>query len=71
VLEIQERAFALGLLGEKIPIEAIDSAAYPTPARRPLYSVLDATDTWRLLGGPPPDWRDNLAVTLEEIRRRG
>lgn len=71
VLEIQEQAFALGLLGEKIPVEAVGSADYPTPARRPLYSVLDATDTWRLIGGPPPDWRDNLAVTLEEIGRPG
>lgn len=70
-LAIQEQAHALGLLDGKIPIELVETAAYPTPALRPAYSVLDAGEAWRLTGGPPPDWRDNLGVTLDEIRRAG
>jgi dTDP-4-dehydrorhamnose reductase len=69
-LIIQEQARELGLLERKIPIEPIASADYPTAAPRPSYSVLDAADAWRLTGGPP-DWRDNLRQTLEEIRARG
>jgi len=33
---------------------------YPTPARRPSYSVLDKTSTWAITG-VPPHWRDRLA----------
>jgi dTDP-4-dehydrorhamnose reductase len=67
-LAIQEQARALGLLDGTIPIEPVESAAYPTPALRPTYSVLDASEAWQLIGGPPPDWRDNLGLTLDEIR---
>lgn len=68
-LEIQEQALALGLLDGKVAIEPVETAAYPTPAPRPAYSVLDSSEAWRLLGGPPPDWRDNLGLTLEAIRK--
>lgn len=70
-LVIQEQARAFGLLGRTIPVEPVTSADYPTLAARPSYSVLDADDTWQLIGGPPPDWRDNLERTLAEIRAHG
>jgi dTDP-4-dehydrorhamnose reductase len=66
---IQEQAHALGLLDTKVPIEPVESAACPTRALRPAYSVLDASNAWQVTGGPPPDWRVNLGLTLDEIRR--
>jgi len=67
---IRDQALALGLLDRRIVIEPIGSAAYPTAASRPLYSVLDASEAWRIVGGPPPDWRENLRLTLEELNGR-
>jgi len=40
-IAIQGIGFELGLLDKKIPIKPITSAQYPTPAKRPHYSVLD------------------------------
>jgi len=68
---IQDEAHALGLLASKIPIDPIASIAYPAPARRPAYSVLDSSRAWGILGRRPAYWRDNLRETLEEIRWNG
>jgi dTDP-4-dehydrorhamnose reductase len=38
---IQNIGVELGLLDKKIPIKPITTAQYPTPAKRPHYSVLD------------------------------
>ncbi len=38
---IQSIGVELGLLDKKIPIKPITTAQYPTPAKRPHYSVLD------------------------------
>ena len=46
-VEIQRQALELGLLNKPCELQAIPSADYPTPARRPVYSVLDRS---RLLG---------------------
>ena len=65
---IQEEAVALGILDRMIPVVPITTAGYPTPARRPPYSVLDKTSTWALLGGPAPHWRAQLRRMLHEYR---
>lgn len=68
---IAEEAHALGLL-ERIPaIRAITTADYPTPARRPAFSLLDCSATRRLLGDEPVHWRTNLRLMLAEEARRG
>jgi dTDP-4-dehydrorhamnose reductase len=68
---IHEEAAGLGLLQRPVDIVPIPSTNYPTPARRPAFSVLDKSATWSALGGPAPHWRVNLRACLEEIRHNG
>lgn len=68
---IQEEALALGLLTRPIPIDPIATADYPTPARRPAYSVLDKTAFWTALGRPAGHWRVGLRGMLKELRVEG
>jgi dTDP-4-dehydrorhamnose reductase len=68
---IAEEAHALGLV-ERIPvINAITTADYPTPARRPAFSLLDCSATRALLGDQPVPWRTNLRLMLEEEAKLG
>ncbi|WP_017665953.1 dTDP-4-dehydrorhamnose reductase [Porphyrobacter sp. AAP82] len=68
---IAEEAHALGLV-KRIPvINAITTADYPTPARRPAYSLLDCSATRSFLGDQPVHWRTNLRLMLEEEAKRG
>jgi dTDP-4-dehydrorhamnose reductase len=48
-------------------IERIASADYPTPARRPLNSVLDCTRIRAAYGLAQPDWRAGLSRVIEEL----
>ena len=66
---IQDIARELGLIAAEIPIEPIMTADYPTPARRPAFSVLDLSETWPILGRAP-HWRTNLRAMLEELKAR-
>lgn len=67
-LAIQEEALGRGLLERSVPVHSISTSAYPTPAARPSYSVLDKSDTTRLLGAEPVHWRVNLRQMLDEVR---
>jgi dTDP-4-dehydrorhamnose reductase len=49
---------------EILPIETKD---YPTPARRPAYSVLNKTKIKEFLGINIPYWVDSLEVCLKEL----
>jgi dTDP-4-dehydrorhamnose reductase len=42
-------------------VKPIASADYPTPAKRPAYSVLDAAKFQRAFGLALPRWEDALA----------
>jgi dTDP-4-dehydrorhamnose reductase len=68
---IQEEALALGLITRAIPIRPIASSAYPVPARRPAFSLLDDSATRALLGDAPPHWRANLRKMLKEEQALG
>ncbi len=65
---IQEEALARGLLRRAVPITPIPSAAYPTRARRPAFSVLDSAATRALISVPARHWRDHLRTMLNELR---
>ncbi len=47
-------------------IRAITTAEYPTPARRPAYSVLDCAKITQALGEPMPAWDAQLAACSKE-----
>ena len=61
---IQEEAVALGGLADPVPIRPVRSEAFPTPARRPSFSVLDKTATWKALKITPLHWRQALRKML-------
>jgi dTDP-4-dehydrorhamnose reductase len=68
-LAIQEEALALGLLPRRVSVRPLRTDQYPTPARRPSYSVLDATGTAEALGLPRRPWRDSLHLMLQGLVR--
>jgi dTDP-4-dehydrorhamnose reductase len=57
--------FARAILsGREVEVTPIESADYPTPARRPAYGVLDATRFARTFGFALPDWQTLLQECL-------
>lgn len=64
---IQEEALEIGLLRRAVPVRPISSKQYPTPARRPGFSVLDTSSTRSMLGLTPPHWRVNLRRMLQGL----
>lgn len=68
---ILEDAITIGLLDQPVDIIPIPSNSYPTPAKRPHYSVLDKSDTIEALGYAPPHWRTSLRDVLEAIKSDG
>lgn len=48
-------------------VEPITSDAYPTPARRPQYSILDNEKFDRRFGLARMDWRQGLALTMDDL----
>jgi dTDP-4-dehydrorhamnose reductase len=65
---IQEEALARGILNRAVPIVPISTAAYPTRATRPRFSLLDSTGTRASIALPAVHWRQNLRTMLDEIR---
>jgi dTDP-4-dehydrorhamnose reductase len=66
---IEEEARSIGLLDRSVRVEPIATADYPTPARRPAYSVLDKSATWAAIGGAAPHWRVELRAMLRELKQ--
>lgn len=66
---IVEEAARHGAFGSGAPpsVEAIATADYPTPARRPHNSVLDCTKIGAAYGITPRPWRAALADVIREI----
>lgn len=65
---IQEEALAIGLLDKAIPVRPLRTEEYPTPARRPAFSVMDKRATENLLGYALPHWRASLRRMLVQLK---
>lgn len=57
-----------GFVLETDSAEAIPTSGYQTPARRPVYSVLDTGRIQSLLTAPIPHWRESLNRMLKELQ---
>ncbi len=66
---IAELSTELGLLAKHVEVRPIPTDAYPTPARRPAYSLLDCVGTREALGLEAQHWRVALKGVLEQIAR--
>lgn len=53
-------------LGAQCTVKPCTSDEWPTPTKRPAYSVLDLSKTEALLG-PMPSWRENLRDVLGRL----
>jgi dTDP-4-dehydrorhamnose reductase len=68
-LAIQELGIEKGLLDKSIPVLPIPSSQYPTPAKRPHYSVLDKQTAREAFATcKPTHWRKQLASMLDELK---
>ncbi len=65
---IYDLGTAAGLLDNVVSITPIPTSAYPTPAARPHYSVLDKATTWEILGYTADHWRHELAAMMLKKR---
>jgi dTDP-4-dehydrorhamnose reductase len=65
---IAEEAAALGMLPNAVTVAPIATSEYPTPARRPRFSVLDCRSTLIATGMTATHWRRNLRGVLGEVR---
>lgn len=65
-----DEARATGLLETLPGLDAITTADYPTPARRPAYSCLDSGRLKAATGLALPDWRLGVGQLLGELAAR-
>ncbi|UPG95345.1 dTDP-4-dehydrorhamnose reductase [Luteibacter aegosomatissinici] len=64
---IFDEAVATGLLSRRPRVHAIATAEFPTPARRPAYSVLDNRSFSATFSCSLPDWRVGLRETIHAL----
>lgn len=64
---IGELGVAAGLLEQAAHVRPIPTSAYPTPAARPPYSLLDCGASRAALGLEPTHWRAALAQVLGQL----
>ncbi|GGY53956.1 dTDP-4-dehydrorhamnose reductase [Parvularcula lutaonensis] len=67
--EFAEAIFAASAAigGPTASVEHIPSSEYPTPAKRPAYSVLDSSALEKAFGVRLPDWREPVASIVARI----
>ena len=62
--------FAAAIFHQKrieIDLKSIPTTSYPTPAKRPSYSVLDKTKVKKVFGIKIKDWKASLIVSLNHL----
>jgi dTDP-4-dehydrorhamnose reductase len=65
--QIQGQALQAGILSKAIPITPITTSEYPTPAKRPTYSVLDRSRALEEFECLVLDWEQKLAEVIAEL----
>ena len=65
---IFEEANQIGLINKSVDLKPIKTSEYPTPAKRPAFSVLDKERTWKELDISPIHWRVALRDMLGRLR---
>ena len=55
------------LVGSSTPIKGISTAEYPTPAKRPAWSVLDTSKIVSTYGVTIKDWKESLGQCIREL----
>jgi dTDP-4-dehydrorhamnose reductase len=59
---------SLARRGRRVPeLQAIRTAEYPTPARRPKNSCMDSSKAERVFGVRLPSWRSSLEECLDQL----
>ncbi len=66
-IAIQELALEKGLLDKTIPVLPIPATAYPTPAKRPAFSVIGKNSAEAVSGLKTVHWRKQLSLMLDEF----
>lgn len=64
---IVEQAFTRKMIPKRVPVQAITTAEYPTPARRPANSALEPRDELERVSGVAMDWRKGLTAALTAL----
>jgi dTDP-4-dehydrorhamnose reductase len=67
-MAIRDLALSQGVLQRAAAVRPLTTADYPTPARRPSYSLLDCTASRIRLGLEPRHWRESVADVLRALR---
>jgi len=57
------------LTGSSCKINPIPTSQYPTPARRPVYSVLDSSGIVAAFGIELKDWKESLRTCLAKLKK--
>ena len=65
---IQELAVEKGMLDKAIPVRPIPASAYPTPAQRPSFSVIDKSTAEQASGVETTHWRKQLSAMMDELK---
>ena len=65
---IQELGIEKGLLKEAIPVLPILTSAYPTPAKRPAFSVIDKSSAEAIANIKTTHWRKQLSAMMDELK---
>lgn len=66
-IAIQELGIEKGLLDKSIPVLAIPATAYPTPAKRPVFSVIDKSSAEKVSGLNTVHWRKQLSSMMDGL----
>lgn len=59
---------AAGFVPKPAEVKPIRTVDYPTPAKRPSYSLLDCVETRRALGIEPKHWQEALVNVIHQIK---